>query len=53
MIFPSLIDYYNRLSKTEDVPPFGFSIEDIGFSINIFREYETLKEKMLNESGRQ
>jgi CRISPR-associated protein Csd1 len=38
MIFPSLIDYYNRLSKTENVPPFGFSIEDIGFSINISKE---------------
>ncbi len=35
MIFSSLIDYYNRLGDTGDVPPFGFSIEDIGFVINL------------------
>ena len=38
MIFPSLIDYYNRLFETGNVPPFGFSIEDIGFAVNITRE---------------
>jgi len=38
MIFPSLIDYYNRLSDTGDVPPFGFSIEDIGFVIDLTKE---------------
>ena len=38
MIFPSLIDYYNRISETGDVPPFGFSIEDIGFVIYLNKE---------------
>jgi CRISPR-associated protein Csd1 len=35
MIFPSLISYYDRLEKQNDVPPFGFSVEDIGFVITI------------------
>jgi len=35
MILQSLISLYDRLEKTGDVPPFGFSIEDIGFVITI------------------
>lgn len=35
MIFHSLIAYYNRLAKTEKIPIYGFSVEDIGFMINI------------------
>jgi len=38
MIFQSLISLYDRLSKTDKVPPYGFSIEDIGFVITIGRE---------------
>ena len=45
MIFQSLISLYDRLPKTTDivpptdgVPPYGFSIEDIGFVITIDRE---------------
>lgn len=38
MIFPSLIEYYNRLFEKGDVPPFGFSIEDVGFAITITKE---------------
>ena len=35
MIFQSLISLYDRLKKTEDVPSYGFSVEDIGFVITI------------------
>jgi CRISPR-associated protein Csd1 len=35
MIIQSLISYYDRLSAQDAVPPFGFSIEDIGFVITI------------------
>ena len=35
MIFQSLISLYDRLEKTGDVPPYGFSIEDIGFVVTI------------------
>lgn len=35
MIFQSLIALYDRLGQTGDVPPFGFSVEDIGFVITI------------------
>lgn len=35
MIFQSLITLYDRLSKTGDVPPYGFSIEDVGFVVTI------------------
>ena len=35
MIFQSLITLYDRLSKNGDVPPYGFSIEDIGFVVTI------------------
>jgi len=35
MIFQSLIALYDRLARTDDVPPYGFSIEDIGFVITI------------------
>ena len=35
MIFQSLISLYDRLAQTDEVPPYGFSIEDIGFVITI------------------
>ena len=35
MIFQSLIDLYDRLYSAENVTPYGFSIEDIGFVVNI------------------
>lgn len=35
MIFQSLIALYDRLSKTNGVPHYGFSIEDIGFVVTI------------------
>ena len=35
MIFQSLITLYDRLARTGDAPPYGFSIEDIGFVVNI------------------
>ena len=36
MIFQSLITLYDRLAKSDDeVPPYGFSVEDIGFVITI------------------
>ena len=37
MIFQSLVSLYDRLGKTGDVPPLGFSVEDIGFVITIDR----------------
>ncbi len=34
MIFQSLISLYDRLAKSDDeVPPYGFSVEDIGFVV--------------------
>ena len=38
MIFQSLISLYERLDKVDEMPPFGFSVEDIGFVITIDRE---------------
>jgi len=38
MIFQSLIMLYDRLIKICDVPPYGFSIEDIGFLITIDKD---------------
>ena len=38
MIFQALISLYDRLHKADEVPPFGFSIEDIGFVITIDKE---------------
>lgn len=38
MIFQSLLLLYDRLSKTGDMPPYGFSNEDIGFVITIDEE---------------
>lgn len=38
MIFQSLISLYDRLSVSGDVPPFGFSYEDIGFVLTIDEE---------------
>jgi CRISPR-associated protein Csd1 len=36
MIFQSLVSLYDRLAKSDDeVPPYGFSVEDIGFVITI------------------
>jgi CRISPR-associated protein Csd1 len=35
MIFQSLIALYDRLSISGNVPPFGFSVEDIGFILTI------------------
>ena len=35
MIFSSLVSYYDRLAENDSVPPFGFSIEAIGFVITI------------------
>jgi CRISPR-associated protein Csd1 len=35
MIFHSLISLYDRLSDADKVPPYGFSLEDIGFVITI------------------
>jgi len=36
MIFQSLVSLYDRLAKADDeVPPYGFSVEDIGFVITI------------------
>jgi CRISPR-associated protein Csd1 len=35
MIFQSLIALYDRLAPEGKVPPFGFSVEDIGFVITI------------------
>ncbi len=35
MIFQSLIDFYDRLVESDQVPPYGFSNEDIGFVLNI------------------
>ena len=42
MIFDSLVRYYNRLYEKEAVPPFGFSNEDIGFSIAITKDGEMI-----------
>ncbi|RLC13468.1 MAG: type I-C CRISPR-associated protein Cas8c/Csd1 [Deltaproteobacteria bacterium] len=38
MIFQSLISLYDRLHADGNVPPFGFSLEDIGFVITIDKE---------------
>lgn len=35
MIFHSLISLYERLDNVDKMPPFGFSVEDIGFVITI------------------
>ncbi len=38
MIFSFLISYYARFQQQDDVPSFGFSVEDIGFLIIINKE---------------
>jgi len=38
MILQSLVSLYDRLAQDEKMPPFGFSVEGIGFSIAINRE---------------
>lgn len=35
MILQSLVSLYDRLNETGDAPPYGFSIEDIGFVITV------------------
>jgi len=35
MIFQSLIGLYDRLAAADNVPPYGFSVEDIGFVVTI------------------
>ena len=35
MIFQSLISLYDRLVEKGQVPPYGFSVEEIGFVVNI------------------
>jgi CRISPR-associated protein Csd1 len=52
MIFQSLIALYDRLAQTNDVPPYGFSVEDIGFVVtldksgNMIGEPEDLRNKI-------
>lgn len=52
MIFQSLIALYNRLAQYDDIPPYGFSEEDIGFVItidqngNLVGEPEDLRNKI-------
>ncbi len=38
MIFQSLIGLYDRLAGVDEIPPYGFSVEDIGFVITIDKE---------------
>jgi len=38
VIFQSLISFYERLDKVDEMPPFGFSVEAIGFVITIDEE---------------
>lgn len=38
MIFQSLVSLYDRLAKIDEVPPYGFSIEDVGFVITVDKE---------------
>lgn len=38
MIFQSLISLYDRLAQENKVPPYGFSVEDIGFVITINKD---------------
>ncbi|CAK8719944.1 CRISPR subtype I-C/DVULG-associated protein Cas8c/Csd1 [Candidatus Electronema aureum] len=46
MIFQNLIAYYDRLDGTEDsgIPPWGFSREEIGFSIIVNRDGKMIGE---------
>ncbi|MBW1700237.1 MAG: type I-C CRISPR-associated protein Cas8c/Csd1 [Deltaproteobacteria bacterium] len=44
MIFESLVEYYDRLERKGAVPPFGFSIEDIGFAITLSRDGDIVGE---------
>ena len=52
MIFQSLIALYDHLAQYDDVPPYGFSVEDIGFVItldqdgNLIGEPEDLRTKI-------
>ena len=38
MIFQSLVSLYDRLAKIDEVPPYGFSVEDVGFVITVDKE---------------
>ena len=44
MIIQSLVALYDRLFENGDVPPYGFSIEDIGFAISINSEGQIIGE---------
>jgi CRISPR-associated protein Csd1 len=35
MIFQSLVSLYERLGPSDELPPYGFSVEDIGFYVTI------------------
>lgn len=35
MMFQSLISLYDRFAKNDEIPPYGFSVEDIGFVLEI------------------
>lgn len=58
MIFQSLILLYERLSKANEVPPYGFSMEDIGFEVIIDKsgkmlyEPQTLRVQKTDKSGK-
>ena len=55
MIFQSLTDLYDRLYQTNTVPPYGFSIEDIGFVVtldkngNMIGQPEDLRTKITSQ----
>jgi CRISPR-associated protein Csd1 len=42
MIFQSLISFYER--RSQEMPPYGYSIEDVGFVINLDKEGNLLNE---------
>ncbi|MBN2103950.1 type I-C CRISPR-associated protein Cas8c/Csd1 [bacterium] len=44
MIIQSLVALYDRLFENGDVPPYGFSVEDIGFVISINSEGQIIGE---------
>ena len=44
MIFQSLVSLYDRLSKTDEVPPYGFSVEDVGFVVTVDKEGKLIEQ---------
>jgi len=38
MIFQSLVSLYDRLANIGEVPPYGFSIEDVGFVVTVDKD---------------